>query len=259
MGNLLDLINFSTNSSKVSGINNKVENNQKYIETQINYNGDIYEDIEKQIDKTEKKIERESSLNSEAKEDLICALYQIKHFFTVQENCDKLQTLIRQMAADEKNLSKEGRINSVIIFLLLQKINGVNYTLEMKNNRNSILSEKNDVINNNYIYNISEQGLPYTYREAVPLIYKHLDKQKYSHEKNDKILIFGSRLNNCSEECMQGENLFELILLDCFPGKEENTFMNPINKFPTLNCAYCISQIKEYEKAQEIYEVIFDD
>jgi hypothetical protein len=86
-----------------------------------------------------------------------------------------------------------------------------------------------------------------------------LDKQKYSHKKNDKILIFGSPLNNCSEECMQDENFFQYILLDCFPGKEKNTFMKPVNNLPTLNCAYCISQIREYEKAQEIYEVIFDD
>jgi hypothetical protein len=248
-------INLNWNFIGNIGFLNKIFGNKQLNEIGLN----IYEDIEKQIVKTEKIIERKTFFDSKVKEELLSALSQIKQFFTVQENCYKLQTLIRQMAADEKNLSKEGRINSVIIFLLLQKINGVNYSLEIKNNRNSILSEKNDVINNNYIYNISEQGLEYTYREAVFLIYKHLDKQKYSHEKNDKILIFGSRLNNCSEECMQNENLFELILLDCFSGKEEHTFMKPVNNLPTLNCAYCISQIREYEKAQEIYEVIFDD
>lgn len=252
---LKDKVEINLNFIGNIGFLNKIFGNKQLNGIGLN----IYQEIEKQVKKIEKKIEREPSLDREVKEELFSALSQIKQFFTVQENCDKLQALIRQMTADENNLSKEGRINSVIIFLLLQKINRVDYSLEMKNNRNSILSEKNDVINNNYIYNISEQGLPYTYKEAVPLIYKHLDKQKYSHEKNDKILIFGSRLNNCSEECMKGENLFELIILDCFPGKEKNTFMNPVNNSPTLNCAYCISQIEKYEKAQEIYEVIFDD
>jgi hypothetical protein len=164
------------------------------------------------------------------------------------------------MKGGNLSLGNDSRINILICFLVLLKVNNDNYKIREEDTFYKISSQQNRINKDFLIYDLSIGDNKHTIKTAGPLIIEYLDILDYQIGRDEKIMIFNNKVFTCDKACMSPEEMFEVIIEDYNDVEyQETIFFNVVREQPAISCANCLGVLDEYDKAKEIIEVIFSD
>ena len=184
----------------------------------------------------------------------------LKHYITDEKNIQNIHQLTQQMKGGNLSLGDDKRINILICFLVLLKVNNDNYKIREENTFYKVSSQQNSINKDFLIYDLSMGDNKHPIKTAGPLIIEYLDSLDYQISQDEKIMIFNNKVFTCDKACMSPEKMFEVIIKDYSDVEyQESTFYNVVREEPAISCANCLGILDKYDKATEIIEVIFSD
>ncbi|WP_408955415.1 hypothetical protein [Natroniella sp. ANB-PHB2] len=246
------------NNIEVGGIGNKVENliQETYVDTKK-----FDDEIEDIINDLNHFIQNGLEEFLEKDGNAICfekGIHILRSQLKKPNILDLVQQKIVQMKANERKsiLGFNMRMKDLLSFLILLSVCNRDYSIEKENELYKILSILDEKTMKFLLYNltISEQE---HIKKVGTKVLKHLLFSDYRPKKREKILICGTNVPKCTNNCEKPKELFPKVI-DDFTNIKENypDFFNGLQKSPNLICGNCLSKLPKYERGKKILKGI---
>lgn len=206
-------------------------------------------------------IEASHEMTANERVNFLEIISMIRENIKEETELNKLEKMAKQMKGLRNDLSIRGRLNTLIVFLILIYYWQGGFKVFQENNIFKIKLTQKVKTNKFILYDLSE-GSEKPLELVGSGIIKHLLQLDYSPQLGEKVLICNTRVN-CQEQCKSREGLYNRIISDFTDvevyEKRHPVFFNGLRKKHNITCGKCLAIIYEYEKAGEILEVINQD